>query len=121
MFFSIFYKKIFKQFLVRKEKGKLLENYVFCELLKKGFDKVFYYKTKNNEEIDFIVKRLNKLELIEVTYELDQEHVNKVFKAMEELGLKEGLIITWDDEDLIEERDRRIKVVPLWQWLLNSA
>ena len=90
-------------------------------IIKKRVDKVFYYKTKNNEEIDFIVKRLNKLELIEVTYELDQEHVNKVFKAMEELGLKEGLIITWDDEDLIEEKGKRIKVVPLWKWLLNSA
>jgi predicted AAA+ superfamily ATPase len=88
-------------------------------IIKKGFDKVFYYKTKNNEEIDFIVKRLNKLELIEVTYELDQEHVNKVFKAMEELGLKEGLIITWDDEDLIEEKGKRIKVVPLWKWVLR--
>jgi predicted AAA+ superfamily ATPase len=106
-------------FLVREEKGKLLENYVFCELLKKGFDKVFYYRTKNNEEIDFIVKTSNGLELIEVTYEFDQEHINKVFKAMDELDLKEGVIITWDDEDLIEKNGKRIKVVPLWKWLLS--
>ena len=99
--------------------GKLMENCVFLELYRKKNLDIFYYKTRNGKEIDFVVKRLNKLELIEVTYEFDQEHVNKVLKAMDELDLKEGLVITWDDEDLIEEKGRRIKVVPLWKWLLD--
>ena len=68
-----------------------------------------------------MVKNLDKLELYEVCYELDQEHINKVFKAIDELDLKKGMIITWDDEDLIEKNGKRIKVVPLWKRLMNFS
>jgi predicted AAA+ superfamily ATPase len=109
-----------------KSDSKYLENIVFIELLRKhkfleNIVEVYYYKTRNGKEIDFLVRSLDKLELYEVCYELDQEHVNKVLKALDELDLKKGMIITWDDEDLIEKNGKRIKVVPLWKWLLGCS
>ncbi len=109
--------------IISPNKDKLIENLVYLELLRRrdyNFKsyKIFYYKTKNNKEIDFIIKD-KTINLIEVTYELDQEHVNKVFKALNELNLKKGLIITWDDEDEIRRNDKIIKVIPLWKWITS--
>jgi predicted AAA+ superfamily ATPase len=36
--------------------------------------------------------------------------------AMDELPLSTGTIVTWDDETAIENR---IKVIPIWKWLLS--
>jgi len=35
--------------------------------------------------------------------------------AMDELSLSTGTIVTWDDETIIE---KKIKVIPIWKWLL---
>ena len=77
-------------------------------------------KTKNNKEIDFLVKEKDKIQLIEVAYEFDEEHKKKLIKAMDELKLKESLCITWDEEDEVEEKGKKIKLVPLWKWLLKE-
>ena len=60
-----------------------------------------------------------KIELIEVCYEFDKEHKKKLIKAMKELSLKESLCITWDEEEIIEEKGFKIKLVSLWKWLLK--
>ena len=103
-------------------KAIFMENVVFLELKRREnvnpFQEIYYYKTKNGKEIDFLVKDRDKLELIEVCYEFDEEHKKKLIKAMKELGLKESLCITWDEENEIEEKGFRIKLVPLWKWLL---
>ena len=110
-------------FRFSQDKGKLMENVVFLELKRREnvnpFQEIYYYKTKNGKEIDFLVKDRDKLELIEVCYEFDEEHKKKLIKAMKELGLKESLCITWDEEEVIEEKGFRIKLVPLWKWLLG--
>lgn len=54
--------------------GKLFENLVFLELIKKGYipnQTLFYYQTKNNREIDFVLKPNQKVTtLIQVAYSL---------------------------------------------------
>ena len=59
------------------------------------------------------------IKLFEVSYYLDESHIKKVIEAMEELKLKEATIITWDEEGEIIENDRKIKILPLWKWLLK--
>ena len=41
--------------------------------------------------------------------------VKGLVSAMDELSVSSGTIVTWDDETMI---DSRIKVVPVWKWLL---
>jgi predicted AAA+ superfamily ATPase len=111
-------------FRFNEDKGKLMENIVFLHLKRQEnqnpFQEIYYYKTKNNKEIDFLVKNRNKIELIEVTYEFDEERKKKLIKAMEELKLEESLCITWDEEDEIKEKGKKIKLIPLWKWLLKN-
>lgn len=54
-----------------KYKGELYETFVFAELLKhlnnsQGIMELFYYRTKDKKEIDFIVKQQNKILAIEL-------------------------------------------------------
>lgn len=109
-------------YLAEKDFSKSMENSVFLELVKQGLEPnihIFYYKTKDGKEIDLIVKRDAKLELIEVAYELDEEHINKVKKAMNELNLKKALIVTWDEEENIAVDDKEIRATPLWKFVLS--
>ena len=52
----------------RADKGALWENGVFCELMKRLqlLDEVFYWRTKNRAEVDFVVRRQDRLLAIEV-------------------------------------------------------
>jgi predicted AAA+ superfamily ATPase len=112
-------------FQFSKNKGKFLENLVFLELKRTGSE-IYYYKTTNNLEVDFLVKSGKKnLQLIQVADNLDndktrQREINSLTRAMEELKLKEALILTDDTEDDLEIEGKRIKVIPLYKWLLRE-
>lgn len=107
-------------------KGKLLENLVFLYLLKIGKE-VYYYRTTNNLEVDFLVKEKQKIKsLIQVCltlkdFKTKDREINSLVKAMQELKLKEGLILTKDEEDIIEIGGKEIKVMPVYKWLLEKS
>ncbi len=98
------------------DKGRKIENLVFIELFRK-YGEVFYYTTKSGKEIDFYISK-EKI-LIEVSLEQDKEHMKKISEAMNELKVKESIIITWDYEGEEEFKGKKIRFVPLWKWLLN--
>lgn len=113
-------------FQFSKNKGKFLENLIFLELRRK-FPEVYYYKTANNLEVDFLVKFGRKdLQLIQVADNLHrdktrQKEINSLVKAMEELKLKTGLILTDDDEEEIKIPGKNINVMPVYKWILGEA
>ena len=112
-------------FQFSKNKGKFLENLVFLELRRK-FSEIYYYKTANNLEVDFLVKSGKKdLRLIQVADHLDNEktrqrEVNALVKAMDELKLKSALILTEDTEEEIASEKKVITVKPIYKWLLGE-
>jgi predicted AAA+ superfamily ATPase len=61
--------------------GKLMENLVFTELVKKGNQpgrELFYYKTRNDREIDFVLKNgYQVVELIQVCYDIRNPDVEE--------------------------------------------
>ncbi|MBO3800624.1 MAG: ATP-binding protein [Candidatus Brockarchaeota archaeon] len=103
--------------------GRKMENLVFIELLRRlqnRTSQVFYHTTKDGKEIDFIIKTGGRIEqMIEVCYEVDEEHVKKVVKAGEELKCKKLLCITRDQEGEISVKNMKIEYVPIWKWLLR--
>ena len=103
---------------ISENAGRLMENAVFLELRRRHKENkgLYYYITGDNKEIDFLIE--NRL-LIKVTHDLDKEHIREL-KTMDELKIKEGIVITWDTEDVVEEGKRRIVVKPLWKWLLTQ-
>ena len=109
-------------FKFNEDKGRMLENLVFIELKRRGKE-VYYHKGK--KECDFIIKEnLNIVQAVQVSQTLINEETRKrevsgLVDALKTYNLKEGLILTEDEEDEFEEKGFRIKVMPVWKWLLK--
>lgn len=108
--------------------GKLMENLVFTELIKSGCRPnldLFYYKTKNGKEVDFVIRRGIQVEsLLQVAYQADDvgvlsREVSALAGAAKELNCRNLLVLTWDYEAIESVNKLEIKFVPLWKWLLN--
>lgn len=111
-------------FLIEKSFPKAMENTVFLELVKKGYEpnrNIFYYETRTGKEIDFLIKTDNRLRIIEVAYEPDEDHIKKAIRAAEELKIREATIVTWDTEETIQKSNIEINIVPLWRFITRTA
>ena len=111
------------------DKGKLMENLVFTELVKRGVKpnrELFYYKTRNDREVDFVVKKgIEVVELIQVCYEsinseVEQRETKALFEASGELNVKKLTILTWDEKREVKKDGSAIQLKPLWEWLLEN-
>jgi predicted AAA+ superfamily ATPase len=104
--------------------GYLLENLVFSAL-RRLHPEIYYYKTKNGREVDFIVPMRDRIQmLVQVCESLAdpqtrRREVAALKDAMNELGLKSGTIVTRNEEEEIKENGGKILVVPAWRFLLN--
>lgn len=108
------------EFSVSQNKGKLLENLVFLELLKQGKE-IFYYK--NKYECDFVVRDNNNLIPIQVSYSLQDEdtrkrEVNGLLEAAKYLKVNQGIILTFDEENYMESNGCTITVMPVYKYFL---
>jgi uncharacterized protein len=105
--------------------GNLYENTVANELIRQG-KKIYYWKNRQQEEVDFVVVHTAQVEqLIQVCYNIENidtknREIKSLIKAMRSFKLKEGLIIT-DDYDSVEIIDNeKIIFKPLWKWLIQN-
>ena len=102
--------------------GKLLENQVFVELLRRGYipgQTLFYYRTRNDKEIDFVTRKGTKVEqLIQVCYDMTSEKTRKreldaLVEATEELHCDNLLVITNNQEEITNYKDRKIEIIDI--------
>ena len=103
-----------------KDNGWLLENVVFTELKKKG--DVFYYSGKY--ECDFVVANNKKVkEVVQVSWDITpknkERELNGLLEAMDSCKLKNGLILTNDQEEEMNVGGKKIIIKPVWKWLLH--
>ena len=106
---------------VVEDKGWLLENLVFNRL--NEISDVFYFS--NGKECDFILSKNKSItHAIQVCFELSESNrereVNGLTEAIEKFKLKEGLILTYDQEDEFKSKGKKIRVTPVWKWLLKK-
>jgi len=118
-------------FKFSENRGRLLENVVFIELKRRR--KIIYYH-KEKKECDFVIKEgLNIVEAMQVCQGIgDKENwakggdktrereIEGLIEACKLYNLKEGLILTENEEYEIEENNIKIYVKPIWKWLLES-
>ena len=112
-------------FRVTGDTGRLCENIVFVELLRRGKE-IYYWQDEKGWKVDFVVKSgISPFRLLQVSTDISdpitrQRERQGLIAAMEHFGIAEGIIITEDlfDEEIISER--RIIYQPLWFWLLNE-
>ena len=110
-------------FRLTPDKGKLLENLVFLEL-KRRFSEIYFYITKNNYEIDFLVKN-ERLQIIQVCYDISskvtrEREVRAIQNAMDELNINDSYLLTYNTRERLNYNNKLINIVPVWEWLLNN-
>lgn len=108
-------------FRLSEDYGRFLENMVFVELLRREKE-IFYFQEKH--ECDFVLKEGPKIQqAIQVCYEINQDNetreMNGLLEAMEACRLSDGLLLTYDQEDEKSFREKKIRVQPVWKWLLE--
>ena len=113
-----------RAFNISENIGRLLENQVFTELLRRGYNTertLFYYRSRNDKEIDFVIRDdFHIKQLIQVSYTLtnaktEKREVDALVEAAGELHCSNLLIVTADEERTIEKNGYTIKVIPIYK------
>ena len=104
-----------------KDKGFLLENLVF-NIFNNKFD-VFY--ESNKSECDFLLVKNKKVDMaVQVSFELNNENKERelrgLLNAMNKFKVKNGMILTYNDEDEIRIDNKKIKIKPIWKMLIED-
>ena len=114
------YNTVFKQFQdieMRSDQGQVLENFVFCELIKQmKIDTIWFYRTIAGSEVDFLLNHGGRLELVEVKYSKTRQHViPKIFRSLlDRLDFIKAHVLT---RDYTDERDLNgipVSFKPVW-------
>ncbi len=108
--------------------GLRFENLVFLELLRREKE-VSYYR--NTKECDFVIKEKSSSKIsaaIQVSIcfggpIVREREILGLIEAMDECNLKEGLILTMDDEEVVAVEGKSgkkiITVASVWKWMLE--
>ena len=105
------------------DKGRLLENLVLIELLRRNKSVYFF---KNPKECDFITEERGRITgAIQVCYELTRENRDRelggLLGALQAHGLEEGLILTYLQEETITQDGATVRLLPVWKWLISGS
>ena len=100
-------------------KGRMLENFVFITL-RRSHKNIYYFR--ENGECDFLIKEDSRIIVaIQVAYELNEDNkkreIEGLLEAMRKFELREGFILTYNQEDEIDIEDKRIIIKPVWRWI----
>lgn len=110
-----------KAFNISENLGRLLENEVFVELLRQGFQtesSLFYYRSRNDREVDFVTRHgAHTHQLIQVCYDMsspkaEKREVTSLIECGEELKCDNLIIVTNNDDREINKDGHIIKVIP---------
>lgn len=101
--------------------GHILENAVYIELKRRGYS-IYYHRDK--KECDFLIKQGTRItQAIQVTETLNMKtkdrEIDGLVEAMKYHRLSGGAIITFDQEEEFKIKNRLIKIIPIWKWLLG--
>lgn len=111
-----------KAFSLSENLGLLLENQVFVELIRRGYDTektIFYYRSRNDKEVDFVLREENHVKaLIQVCYDMSNEktvkrEVGSLIECAGELHCDNLFIVTASEENLIQKDGNTIRVIPI--------
>lgn len=104
--------------------GRLLENLIFMSL-RRVTQNIFYYKTKNGLEVDFIIQYADRtrvlIQVCETLADPDtrKREINALREAMSEMNLSSGFIVTRGEEGVVEHDIGHIQIIPAWRFILE--
>ncbi len=114
-----------KAFSLSDNLGRLLENQVFVELMRRGYDvekTMFYYRSRNDKEVDFVLRKGTHIEcLVQVCYDMsspktEKREIDSIVECAGELKCNNLVIVTHNDKRIIEKDGYTINVVPVYEF-----
>lgn len=99
--------------------GRLYENAVFVELMRRG-EEIYYWKSPGGREVDFVCRKGKRIETaIQVCFDLSNHETRRremegLQAAKKDLREPQLLLLTADEEGTEEG----VTITPLWKWLL---
>ena len=114
-----------KSFSLSDNLGRLLENQVFIELVRRGYDvekTMFYYRSRNDKEVDFVLREGTRISrLIQVCYDMsspktERREVDGIIECAGELKCDNLVIVTYNDRRTVEKNGYRVEVVPITEF-----
>ena len=114
-----------KAFSLSDNLGRLLENQVFIELIRRGYDvekTMFYYHSRNDKEVDFVLREGPRiLRLVQVCYDMsspktEKREMDSIVECAGELKCDNLVIVTYNDKRTIEKDGYRVDVVPITEF-----
>ncbi|MEN8227724.1 MAG: ATP-binding protein [Bacteroidota bacterium] len=100
------------------DEGRKFENLVFLSL-RRRHNEIFYFSGKG--ECDFVICKKGKPQsLIQVCLKLTRDNLKReldgLHEAMEYFSIKQGLIVTLEQEDQFKKNSLKVIVKPFHQW-----
>ena len=117
-----------RSFELSSNNGRQLENMVFIELLRRGYDlkkSLFYYRTSNDKEVDFVIRDGRKVtSLIQVSYDISktktrERELDALVKASEELKCDNLMLISWNHDGSVEYKGKSIRIISMDKWFIE--
>lgn len=103
--------------------SKLYENITFLHI-RRQTSEIYYYK--RNQEVDFYTVIDGKKILVNVSYDIrnpdtKKREISGLIEAMRDLKIKESYLITSEKESEETIEDMKIKIIPLFKFLLKEC
>jgi len=103
----------FNDISIRVDNGQIFENFVYLQLLQnRKQNQIFYYRTKDSVEIDFIISdQNNRLIPVEVKYKDFKNHnkIRAITEFSKDKEIEKSYII---NKNLIESHDNQSYIQP---------
>jgi uncharacterized protein len=105
--------------------GHLLENFVYIQLRRQGFQ-IEYYRTQESTEVDFMTTSIQgERSLYQVALNLDdnttrQREIHALEAAMKECRLKHATLITLNHKETIKLKTGIVEVISAWDWAVYT-
>ncbi|MFH1838257.1 MAG: ATP-binding protein [Candidatus Kuenenbacteria bacterium] len=106
----------FREISERQDAGNLAENFVFNVLSKKisGFETLNFWRTKSKAEVDFVIRKNQKIIPIEVKYTQTPIVGKSFYSFIEKFSPKQGFILTKGYLGEKTIKNCKIKFIPVY-------
>jgi len=94
-------------------KPKIFENII---VLQTGTD--FFWRDAYKNEVDIVLNKEKKIIPMEVKYG-NIKDIKSLLKFMDLFNIKEGLVISREEEREQKVDNKKISIIPAWKWLLS--
>ncbi len=98
------------------------KNIVAVTLRRKYGDGSYFWNSRN-AEVDFVIPEENwpyRFPTLWQSPDTFQRETDGLIKLSSVQNVKRMIVVTKDEEDIVEKDGCRIEIIPLWKWLLES-